>query len=196
MLNGTSNIFRDELNPDERIIWSGQPRQGLLLRPSDALMIPFSLLWGGFAIFWEVSAINMSWGDGSPNPVGFIFPLFGLPFVLAGLYAIFGRFFVDRVRRAKTYYALTNQRAIIISGLINPSVRSIDYRKLPEINFNAWKEGWGTINFGTPYPWERFYTSGAFPGFGRHEITPKFDLIADARSVYQQLKRLQREPSD
>ena len=31
MLVNSADIFRDELNPSERIIWSGQPQQGLLL---------------------------------------------------------------------------------------------------------------------------------------------------------------------
>ena len=43
---------RSELGSGEKLLWSGQPRAGLRLRPADALMIPFSLMWAGFAVFW------------------------------------------------------------------------------------------------------------------------------------------------
>ena len=44
---------RSELARNEKLLWSGQPRGGIKFRAADALMIPFSLMWGGFAVFWE-----------------------------------------------------------------------------------------------------------------------------------------------
>src|SRR6185437_8193931 len=94
-----------------------------VLRPSDAYMIPFSLLWGGFAIFWEIGALRTN----GPNAV--LMSIWGIPFVLAGLYLIVGRFFVDAGIRAKTFYGLTNHRAIIISGLFSRTINALALRE-------------------------------------------------------------------
>ena len=37
--------FTNRLLKGEKIVWSGQPSQGLLLTGQDWLLIPFSLLW-------------------------------------------------------------------------------------------------------------------------------------------------------
>jgi hypothetical protein len=52
------DLLNQEINSDEIIIWTGSPVQGLMLKASDTLMIPFSLMWGGFAIFWEASVFS------------------------------------------------------------------------------------------------------------------------------------------
>jgi hypothetical protein len=52
-----NGIFSNELNPGEKMIWTGQPQQSLLLRSSDIFVIPFNLFFCGFAIFWEIFAV-------------------------------------------------------------------------------------------------------------------------------------------
>jgi hypothetical protein len=84
--------LRTELGRGERLLWSGMPRQGLRLRASDMYMVPFSLLWGGFAFFWEFGVISK--GDN-------LAILGGIPLVLAGIYFIVGRFFVDSYQRLR-----------------------------------------------------------------------------------------------
>src|SRR5262245_56900012 len=139
-----------ELRANERVFWRGKPATGIRLRGSDAYLIPFSLLWGGFAIFWEASVLTIP----KDQPVGFVFPLFGIPFVLVGLYFIFGRFIFDARSRAKTEYAVTNQRVIIKSGLFSRKIKSLNLNSMPEISFTEKSNGSGTITFGeSTSPW-------------------------------------------
>src|SRR5512145_2674932 len=96
------NELRPNLSSDAKLIWTGKPKTGIVFRGSDAFLIPFSLLWGGFAVFWETNVI----ATGAP----FFFKLWGIPFVLVGLYLTVGRFFFDAKKRANTIYGLTSDR--------------------------------------------------------------------------------------
>jgi len=102
-------MVQRELDSGEKLLWAGMPKQGTIFRGMDVFMIPFSLLWGGFAIFWEYMVLAMA-PQAQDTPEGFaiIFPLFGIPFVIIGLYMIFGRFIYDSKKRSKTFYGLTN----------------------------------------------------------------------------------------
>lgn len=52
-------IIQKELDSGEGLLWAGTPKQGTIFKGTDVFMIPFSLLWGGFAIFWEYMALTM-----------------------------------------------------------------------------------------------------------------------------------------
>jgi hypothetical protein len=173
-----------ELAPQEKLLWVGQPRQGLLLRSADAFLIPFSLLWGGFAVFWEASVVR----TGAP----FFFKLWGVPFVLVGVYIVLGRFFVDARQRRRTFYGVSNQRVIIVAGLFGRSIQSLDLGSLPGLSLDERTSGQGTISFGTgqwPYAWMQ----GTGWPTGRGRYAPCFDSIADARQVYELIRRAQRD---
>ncbi len=166
------------LDREEVQLWRGQPRQGLVVRPADLFLIPFSLLWGGFAIFWEVSVLRM------PAP-GF-FALWGIPFVLMGLYVIVGRFFVDAWRRQRTTYALTTTRVIIRTGT---SLNSLDLRTLTNITVIERRDGTGTISFGPSNPLSSMLGGASWPGM---PLALAFDMIADVQRVYGQIREAQR----
>jgi len=61
--------LREHLSKDEKLLWTGKPSDGIIFRGSDVFMIPFSLMWGGFAIFWVVMAASAS----------VFFAMFGIP---------------------------------------------------------------------------------------------------------------------
>jgi hypothetical protein len=179
--------IRRHLSSGERVLWSGQPKQGLVLRGADAFMIPFSLLWGGFAIFWEWSVIN----SGAPP----LFVLWGIPFVLVGLYLIVGRFFVEAKQRERTLYAVTDQRILIVSGVFARRVKSLSLKTLTDVSLTENSNGEGSINFGAATALSSVF--GGFSGWPGMEaqMGPRFDLIPMAKSVYETIRAAQRTAS-
>lgn len=183
MWDETSREFEGQLMPGERMLWAGRPKPGLALRAGDIIMIPFSLLWGGFAVFWEAGVLR----GGAP----FIFTLWGVPFVLVGLYMIAGRFFVDAWQRAKTYYALTDERVIIVSGLLSRNVKSLTLKTLQDISFSQKRDGSGTITFGPTHPMGWMYAGSSWPSSRRY-APPCFEMIGNAKEVYDQILAAQK----
>ena len=187
MWNEEKRTIESQLSGNEHLLWFGRPRQGFFFRKSDALMIPFSLMWGGFAIFWETSVITTN--------APFFFKLWGIPFVLIGLYMIFGRFFVDVWQRRKTFYGVTDERVIIISGLFSQSIKSLNLRTLTDITLEENTDGKGTISFGglnSPAGWGN---SGFRRGRNREPEALSFEQIEKAKSVYEIIRNAQDKQS-
>lgn len=139
------------LTADEYVVWKGRPGKGHVLTKSDIFLIPFSLMWGGFAIFWEMSVLLMD--------APLLFKLWGIPFVLVGLYLIFGRFIWQQHMRKRTYYAVTNRRVLRLRG---NNVDSLSCRPCPEMHMDIKKDGTGTIYFGSQAP--SYYRARRTPG--------------------------------
>ena len=182
MWNETYSEIKQELDPDERLLWSGKPRKGLAFRGSDAAFIPFSMLWGGFAIFWEVAVLK------SNGPL--LMKLWGIPFVLVGLYMMVGRFFFDAWRRDKTTYGLTNERVIIVSTLFSRKVKSLNLYALADITLDQKSNALGSIIFGDAG--NTWRNGPQWGGKRRQPEPPSFEMIEDARKVYEMIREAQR----
>ena len=180
----TTTSLEFSLDRGERQLWAGVPRQGIAFRGSDVFMIPFSLLWCGFAIFWEMQVST----TGAPG----FFLLWGIPFVLAGLYITVGRFFLDARRRARTAYAVTSDRVIINSGLFAPTTKSLNVRTISDVTLQERPNGTGTITFGAVSPFAGMYAGMSWRGIPQ---TPSFEMIPDARRVYNIIREAQMAPA-
>lgn len=178
-----TQALQEQMGPNEHLLWSGQPAQGLRLRASDAVMVPFSFMWGGFALFWEWSVLR----SGAP----LFFKLWGVPFVLVGLHLIVGRFFWDSYQRRRTYYGVSDQRVLIITGGRSATVKSMNLRTLSDISVSSSPSGSGVIQFGAgsgrPTAW--LATSG-WPGA---QSVPTFELAAEAKRVYEVIRAAQQK---
>lgn len=136
-----------DLLPAERILWEGRSLRHRLLRRPDAVLVPFSILWCGFAVFWEVSALRRA-----ATPL--LLQLFGIPFVLVGLYVVFGRFVVRAITMRRTRYVLTDRRVVIVGGLSGARTTSAYLNSLPPPACAEGADGSGSLAF------------GEFPGIG------------------------------
>jgi hypothetical protein len=171
------------LHPKERLLWFGQPKQGLLLRGEDAWLIPFSLVWCFFSVPGSISRM-VSGG-------GFIF--FDLLFAIAGLYLLFGRFLVDMWLRAHTTYGLTERQALIVTSGFSEQIRFVNLKTLSDLKLTMRRGGTGTIELGKPkfsIFGPRYSRATPFPGID-HYLPPAFEAIPDARRVYDLIVQAQ-----
>jgi hypothetical protein len=184
MGDDAERVILAELGQGEKLLWSGRPRQGMRPAASDAFLVPFSLFWCGFAVFWEKSALAM-------NTPAF-FKLWGLPFIAFGVYLVFGRFIADAVRRSKVFYGLTDRRVIIVSGVFARELKSLDLAALGEISVRERADRSGTISLGTatgPFALAA-RMSPSWPGT-RQYLPPMLEMIEDAQAVYERIRAQQ-----
>ena len=168
------------LEAGEKLLWTGRPRRGLMLRAADLILIPFSLVWCGIIISQQLAAFRRA------EPI--ILDLQTIPFVLIGIYLLFGRFIIDAMIRARTVYAITDRRVVIVTGLFGRKVRSIYLRGLTEMEITEGWRGRGTIAFG-PSSIQATMMRG-WPGAGK-ALPPAFEAIEDARQVLEIIRKAQ-----
>jgi hypothetical protein len=171
------------LEPGDRLVWYGIPKQGILFSKSDIFLVPFSLLWGGFAILWELLAIS------SDAPL--IFMLWGIPFVLLGIYMIIGRFIVNALIRKKTLYGFTKKRIVVKTGLRGNSIRLGDMNNLAGIKMKLTKDGSGSIIFS----FHSKLTEVLSDKNGVKRTIIIFKDIHDVKFVYEKLMQVKNDPT-
>jgi hypothetical protein len=172
-----------ELGGGERLLWSGQPLPGLRFQRSDLFLVPFSLFWCGFVFFAVASAFQKS------DPPALL--LFLLLFVVTGLYLVAGRFFFDAWRRARTHYAVTSERVLIVDAAPGRKVTSLALSDLRELTLQERGSGVGTISFGRGGLGALFGAIEGWPGAERH-LPPRFRLLLEARRVHDLIRTAQR----
>lgn len=181
MIRDHKTELRQHLDSEETLLWTGQPKQGIVFRTVDVFLIPFSILWCGFAIFWVIAASKGS----------IFFALFGIPFVIIGLIFVFGRFIIDAKQRESTTYGMTDERIIIISGIMRKKIKSVNIRTLSDIEYNERNDGTGTILIGPKHSTMIWSNSmNWWPGL---KPNTQLELIPDVRKVYNQIIELQKK---
>lgn len=182
--------LQPELQPDEELLWTGRPDHNRLFSLIDIYLVPFSLLWGGFAFFWEGAVL---WSAIQTGNAAIAFPLvFGLFFVAVGSYLIFGRFLVKRYMKRHTYYGITSRRVILLSTAFRRTVRSVSIKRLPGLELSTGRGRRGTVTFGHWSGLAGMYANTGLDwmawSWGSRPLA--FYDLDDARSVYELVDRL------
>ncbi|WP_313001655.1 hypothetical protein [Brevundimonas sp.] len=182
-----SDSISSYIRADEKLLWRGQPQQGLRLGGHDLIAVPFSLLWGGGVLMMLVSG-------GISSAGGFPFVLFPLLFGFIALYVTVGRLLHDAWIRSRMEYALTDRRIIVFQRGLGGDVTTVDISKMDQVRFQPRGER-GDIVFGRSPGLLGFFGAQSFrssmalwvPSLSE---TPQFLGVEDARRVYDQIEGL------
>src|ERR1041384_1286075 len=100
--------FNALLKEGETILWAGQPIGGIQIRDADIILIPVSIILLGFSVILNYVLIHFE--------SDIIFKFIGAGFAVAAIYLGGIRFFLDLMKRRRTFYCITNKRVLVISG--------------------------------------------------------------------------------
>lgn len=183
------NTITNYINKGDKILWTGKPEEGFSFSSEDIFLIPFSLFFLGFSIFWM-------WGASQGST---FFALFGIPFLLVGLYMAIGRFFFDSMRKKNTFYGITENQILIVSGVRNKKVDILNISDIKAFYFTENKNKVGTITLGGKNNMN-YNISKAMPPFigktnnrGFGEIYPELEKIKSVNTVYTTLRNQQQK---
>lgn len=173
--------LRPLLRPGEQLLWVGRPDPKVRFVSADLFLVPFSIMWAGFAVFWEWTAIA------SHAPI--FFELWGVPFVLVGLYFTVGRFVYKRRRKLATVYGLTDSRAIMLTG--QRSSNEIPLKGTPVRTSRSRDGRHASIVFGWVAGQTMYLNTGLdFYNQGQAQAVAFYD-VAEPETLLRALDRLQ-----
>ena len=171
-------IALSQLDGGERLLWSGSPEPGLAMikaLPMSLIGIPFTM----FAAFWMWSASDMMHGTARTVGPWSFFPFLGVPFLLIGLAVLTGPIWVYFGARG-TVYAVTDKRALIISGGSMRGVQSFTHETMTDITRMERPDGSGSVYFA-------MRTSMTSKGF-MQSVRIGFEGIPEVRHVEQLIR--------
>lgn len=139
-MSKNSQLIERILFENEYILWRGGPEYKKIFSYTDLYLVPFSIIW--CAVVFTVSIVSYL----EEGPIFLL--LCEIPFLLSGIYFLFGRFVWQWYIRKRTDYCITNMRIIRNR---NGKIDALegDLISVTYVNFN-W-DGSGTINFGKSY---------------------------------------------
>lgn len=180
------------LEEGETILWQGRPVTGVRLQDFFSFPLIFGLFFTGFSLVWITMARMMTRGEEFS-----IFPLFGLPFLLVGLYVSFGLPFGKDYVRKRSWYTLSDRKAYVATDLFGRRrLKAVPYA---EMNILELEDGSpGSVTFKREVSVSHYTRRSRNGGRSRRTQTTTtntgFERIEDARAVYRMIAA-RREPA-
>ena len=136
-LGNTPDEVAREMRAGETTRWVGYPIPTKFAIKDGIRNFLFGIPWTAFVVFWESAVIKS----------GSVFmTLWGVPFVVVGLYLLTSPVW-EYLQARRTVYVVTNQRLIILNGLLRPSRRSFAPPDIRSVEVVAGHDGVGSIVF-------------------------------------------------
>lgn len=138
------SVASAELEHGEHLVWYGQPSGAVMAKSTWPVFI-FAVPWTLFSLFWTGMALFIT--DGIESGVfGWLFPLFGLPFIGIGFWMLAAPFRAAQ-KAKRTIYAITNKRAVIITTGAVKKVQSFYPKDIKDIRRTEKTDGSGNLHF-------------------------------------------------
>lgn len=154
-------ISHNTLPLEGEVLWVGQPELGRESAVKGPWVIPFAIVWTLFSLAWVSIAAAAAW-QSRPNPLPWLMPLFGVPFVVIGFGLLLLPYFSYK-SDLQTVYVLTDKAAYrIIDGTARKFV-SYKERDFGPIEIKSYASSRADVMFvrnsseGDKHPYGGFY---------------------------------------
>lgn len=126
-------IINQYFAKDENILWVGTPNALRYLTRSDVILIPLTVLVGGFMLAYAYSSMILMFRGQS-----MAFALSGITLFIIGFYLIFGRIWYRHKRLSRNLYFVTDKRCVVFNTLRDQITADIPIHSAePEVFLNT-----------------------------------------------------------
>ena len=181
--------FSDELDPNEKLQWTGKPYSGIHFNFKDFeyvilnYIVPFVILLVLLIYFNSILSFIDLW------IVILLICVFAFPLLIG----LINTLIIEPIIRKKISYIISDRRIIIKNELKESENKSINLDSIKEINLQLYKNGRGTIQLEnrSNSPWIKNFRASKYFFSKRKFRGAKLELLEDVFKVYDLIKKLQ-----
>ena len=141
--NNLFDIVTPQLRSGETAVWVERPKP-MARAKSKIFVFLFGIPFFGFAVFWTAMAGDFSSGD---DVLSNMFPLFGIPFLVAGACMLLSPAWSYVEAKKWLYYAITDQRLMIIRIFPRRKIETWEPSDITRLERTSKSDGSGNVIF-------------------------------------------------